>query len=109
MRGGAHAYLNKGCSPDVLFAAIAKVAGGGAFLAGLGVTFFLVNQKAEATDPATWCNRAGPAEVHLILLDASDPLDGVQAETARAKVVSAIRAALKRKFDLSSMTIWRSA
>jgi hypothetical protein len=52
-----------------------------------------VNQKAEATDPTTWCNRAGPAEVHLILLDASDPLDGVQAETARAKVVSAIRAA----------------
>jgi len=73
--------------------AIAKVAGGGAVLAGLGVVFFMVNQKAEATDPDTWCNRAGPAEVHLILLDASDPLDGVQAETARAKVVSAIRAA----------------
>ena len=73
--------------------AIAKVAGGGATLAGLGVVFFMVNQKAEATDPGTWCNRAGPAEVHLILLDASDPLDGVQAETARAKVISAIRAA----------------
>ena len=73
--------------------AIGKVAGGGALLAGLGVTFFLVNQKAEATDPVSWCNRAGPAEVHLILLDASDPLDGVQAETARAKVISAIRAA----------------
>ena len=32
MRGGAHAYLNKGCSPDVLFAAIAKVAGGGLYI-----------------------------------------------------------------------------
>lgn len=73
--------------------AIAKVTGGGALLAGAGVALFMVNQKAEATDPATWCNRAGPAAVHLILLDASDPLDGVQAETARAKVVSAIRAA----------------
>lgn len=73
--------------------AIAKVTGGGALLAGAGVALFMVNQKAEATDPTTWCDRAGPAAVHLILLDASDPLDGVQAETARAKVVSAIRAA----------------
>lgn len=32
IRGGAHAYLNKGCSPDVLFAAIAKVAGGGLYV-----------------------------------------------------------------------------
>lgn len=28
IRGGAHAYLNKGCSPEVLCAAIAKVAAG---------------------------------------------------------------------------------
>lgn len=32
IRGGAHAYLNKGCSPDVLFAAIAKVASGGLYV-----------------------------------------------------------------------------
>lgn len=32
MRSGAHAYLNKGCSPDVLFAAIARVAGGGLYI-----------------------------------------------------------------------------
>jgi len=73
--------------------AIAKFGGGLAILAALGTTYFVVNQKAEATDAATWCNRAGPVEVHLILLDASDPLDGVQAETAKAKVIDAIRAA----------------
>jgi len=32
IRGGAHAYLNKGCSPDILFAAIAKVASGGLYV-----------------------------------------------------------------------------
>ncbi|HJV93464.1 MAG TPA: response regulator transcription factor [Azonexus sp.] len=32
IRGGAHAYLNKGCGPDILFAAIAKVAGGGLYV-----------------------------------------------------------------------------
>ena len=32
MRGGAHAYLNKGCSPDILFAAIAKVTSGGLYV-----------------------------------------------------------------------------
>lgn len=32
IRSGAHAYLNKGCSPDILFAAIAKVASGGLYI-----------------------------------------------------------------------------
>lgn len=73
--------------------AIAKFAGGLVILGALGTTYFVVNQKAEATDSTTWCNRAGPSEVHLILLDASDPLDGVQAEGAKAKVIDAIRSA----------------
>ncbi|GHU06570.1 DNA-binding response regulator [Betaproteobacteria bacterium] len=32
IRGGAGAYLNKGCSPDELFAAIVKVADGGVYI-----------------------------------------------------------------------------
>ncbi len=32
LRNGAHAYLNKGCSPDILYAAIAKVAAGGLYV-----------------------------------------------------------------------------
>ena len=32
IKSGAHAYLNKGCSPDILYAAIAKVAGGGLYV-----------------------------------------------------------------------------
>lgn len=32
IRCGAHAYLNKGCSPDILYAAIAKVASGGLYV-----------------------------------------------------------------------------
>lgn len=32
LKSGAHAYLNKGCSPDILFAAIAKVATGGLYI-----------------------------------------------------------------------------
>lgn len=81
--------------------AIAKFAGGFATLAALGGAYFVVNQQAEAMDPTTWCDRGGPAEVHLILLDASDPLDGVQAENAKAKVLDAIRAApLNARVDI---------
>lgn len=32
LKSGAHAYLNKGCSPDILYAAIAKVASGGLYV-----------------------------------------------------------------------------
>ena len=32
LKSGAHAYLNKGCSPDILYAAIAKVASGGLYI-----------------------------------------------------------------------------
>jgi hypothetical protein len=72
---------------------ILKVAGGAAALIAAGVTYFLVNQKVENTDADTWCDRAGPKEVHLVLLDASDPLDGVKTEAAKAHVLKAIKAA----------------
>ena len=32
LKSGAHAYLNKGCHPDLLFAAITKVASGGLYI-----------------------------------------------------------------------------
>lgn len=50
IRGGAHAYLNKGCSPEILFAAIAKVAAG-----GLYVTPVLAELLAQSV-------RGGPGE-----------------------------------------------
>lgn len=83
-------HVGRGETP---WPAILKVLAGTVVLMAGGITFFLVNQKAENTDLATWCDRAGPNGVHLILLDASDPLDGVKTEAAKAHVLKAIKVA----------------
>ncbi len=72
-------------------AAIAKVALGMAVLGGLGFAYLVVTERAEAIDPVSLCDRSGPSEVHVVLLDASDPLDGVQAERAKAEVFKSAR------------------
>ncbi|PKO33980.1 MAG: DNA-binding response regulator [Betaproteobacteria bacterium HGW-Betaproteobacteria-7] len=50
IRGGAHAYLNKGCSPDILFAAIAKVASGGLYITPVLAELLAENVRGAAGD-----------------------------------------------------------
>lgn len=50
MRGGAHAYLNKGCSPDILFAAIAKVASGGLYITPVLAELLAQNVRGSPDD-----------------------------------------------------------
>jgi hypothetical protein len=58
MRGGAHAYLNKGCSPDILFAAIAKVASGGLYITPVLPSCW---RKTSAAAPTTKSRRTKPS------------------------------------------------
>ena len=50
IRGGAHAYLNKGCSPDILFAAIAKVASGGLYITPVLAELLAQNVRGSPDD-----------------------------------------------------------
>lgn len=50
MRGGAHAYLNKGCCPDILFAAIAKVASGGLYITPVLAELLAQNVRGSPDD-----------------------------------------------------------
>lgn len=47
IRGGAGAYLNKGCSPDELFAAVRKVAAGGMYLSSSIAELLAQNVRAD--------------------------------------------------------------
>ena len=47
IRSGAHAYLNKGCSPDILYAAIAKVAVGGLYLTQEVAELLALNVRSD--------------------------------------------------------------
>jgi len=48
IKSGAHAYLNKGCSPDILYAAIAKVASGGLFVTETVADLLALNVRGDA-------------------------------------------------------------
>lgn len=50
IRGGAHAYLNKGCSPEILFAAIAKVAAGGLYVTPVLAELLAQNVRGGADE-----------------------------------------------------------
>ncbi|MGD9944660.1 MAG: response regulator [Burkholderiaceae bacterium] len=51
MRAGAAAYLNKGCSPETLFAAIAKVASGGVYVTPVLAELLARNVRADDARP----------------------------------------------------------
>jgi DNA-binding NarL/FixJ family response regulator len=51
IRAGASAYLNKGCSPETLFAAIAKVAGGGVYITPAIAELLARNVRADDARP----------------------------------------------------------
>lgn len=51
IRAGAAAYLNKGCSPDTLFAAITKVAAGGVYITPVLAELLARNVRADEARP----------------------------------------------------------
>ncbi len=72
--------------------ALVKMALGIVILGGLFTSLFIVKGKTDAIDPVSFCQRAGPAEVHIVLLDASDTMDGVQAERVKATIFKSAKA-----------------
>lgn len=51
IRAGASAYLNKGCSPEMLFEAVVKVAGGGIFITAVIAELLARNVRADESRP----------------------------------------------------------
>ncbi|MDO9596984.1 MAG: response regulator transcription factor [Azoarcus sp.] len=51
IRAGASAYLNKGCSPEMLFEAVVKVAGGGIFITAAIAELLARNVRADESRP----------------------------------------------------------
>lgn len=51
IRAGASAYLNKGCSPEMLFEAVLKVAGGGIFITATIAELLARNVRADESRP----------------------------------------------------------
>ena len=49
LKAGAHAYLNKGCHPDILFAAIVKVASGGVYITPAVAELLAQDVRGEAS------------------------------------------------------------
>lgn len=93
---GGRSQTNSVRTGDVL-----KVIFGLIVIFSLAAVFFFQSERQKAIDPETFCNRAGPAEVHVILLDASDMIDEVQAERIKAKILaSAINSAAGSRFDV---------
>jgi len=58
----------------------------------LGLLVAYVIGTGNSTDPLTHCPPGDPAAVSMVLVDASDPLDGVQAERAKATIISEMKA-----------------
>lgn len=85
-RGAGRSAQRQGGASWVDFA---KIALGVVVLGALGTVLFVTKSEKDAIDPVTFCNRAGPAAVTLVILDASDPADGVQIERAKATILNA--------------------
>lgn len=58
---------------------------GGIIICSLGLAVWWVGQR-PSPDPATNCPREGPTSIHLILIDQSDPITGLQAQRVRQEI-----------------------
>ena len=81
--------------------ALLKLALGVLVVGALG--YWMVTEKArqDATDPVSFCNRSGPSEIHVVLLDASDMMDDVQIERVKAAIFRAAKgSSTGTRFDI---------
>lgn len=102
IKSGAHAYLNKGCSPDVLFAAIAKVQRGGLYITPAVAELLAQNVRGD-NDPdkaphELLSNRE--FQVMQLLLQGRSISQIAQQLTLSANTISTYRTRVFEKLDL---------
>ncbi|MBP5988259.1 MAG: response regulator transcription factor [Azonexus sp.] len=102
MRGGAHAYLNKGCSPDILFAAIAKVASGGLYITPVLAELLAQNVRGGPDDEKPPHEALSNREFQVLQLLAQGRSVGQIAQqlTLSANTISTYRARIFEKLSL---------
>lgn len=72
-------------------------------LAALSAFAYWVRASHDPPDATTLCPRSGPIAVHIILIDRSDPLTGLQVQYVRQKLTQAAESAATRtRFDIYS-------
>jgi len=104
LKSGAHAYLNKGCNPDILYAAIAKVAIGGLYVTPT-VAELLAHDVRGDTDSEkppheTLSNRE--YQVLKLLAQGRSVTQIAQQLTLSANTISTYRARIFEKLNLSN-------
>lgn len=78
-----------------------KVLVGVIVLGALGGLIFVQTERQNAKDPDTYCHRDGPSSVTIVLLDASDIIDEVQAERIKADIIGkALNSDQGTRFDV---------
>lgn len=101
IRSGAHAYLNKGCSPDLLLAAIEKVAAGGLFVTAVLGELLAQNVRGggtERTPHETLSNRE--FQVLQLLAQGRSVSQIAQQLSLSANTISTYRVRIFDKLDL---------
>lgn len=74
---------------------------GAVVLVALGAAWYFFQSQATAIDQATQCPTAGPAAVHAVLVDRSDPITPQQAQRVKQELQRLIAAAKAgERFDL---------
>jgi two-component system, NarL family, invasion response regulator UvrY len=102
IRGGAHAYLNKGCSPDILFAAIAKVATGGLYVTPAVAELLAHNVRGDPDDekPPHEALSNREFQVLQLLAQGRSVAQIAQQLTLSANTISTYRARIFEKLGL---------
>lgn len=104
LRGGAHAYLNKGCAPEILFAAIAKVASGGLYVTPAVADLLAQNVRAGAEDEKAPHEALSNREFQVLqlLVQGRSVTQIAQQLSLSANTISTYRARIFEKLGLSN-------
>jgi DNA-binding NarL/FixJ family response regulator len=103
IRAGASAYLNKGCSPEALFAAIGKVAGGGIYITATIAELLARNVRVDDARPPheTLSNRE--FQVLKLLAQGRSVSDIADQLSLSANTISTYRARIFEKLGVRSL------
>lgn len=103
IRGGASAYLNKGCTPDELYAAIARVAAGGMYLSP-SIAELLAQNVREDTQRAPHESLSNREFQVLQLLAAGSSVSEIaQKLNLSVNTISTYRARIFEKLELRTL------
>ena len=103
IRSGAGAYLNKGCTPEVLLEAIHKVAAGGLYVSPATAELLAQNVRADATRAPHEALSNREFQVLQLLVHGHSISDIAQQLSLSANTISTYRSRIFEKLGLKNM------